>query len=136
MATENKKETSKFIELLNKAGKSWKDFWDKPVTVQYAYNPHAVVGNGGAPFSSTQRRGDFATQAVGALAVPATAVGVSAIGIPATVIGTGVGIGAGAAGAAGGSKLVELVGGDENAQEMVGDIAGFTLGTLVGGKAT
>ena len=59
--TENKKETSKFIEWLNKAGKSWKDFWDKPVTVQYAYNPHAVVGNGGAPFSSTQRRGDFAT---------------------------------------------------------------------------
>jgi hypothetical protein len=115
MATENKKETSKFIELLNKAGKSWKYFWDKPVTVQYAYNPHAVVGNGGTPFSSTQRRGDFATQAVGALAVPATAVGVSAIGIPATVISTGVGIGAGAAGAAGGSKLVELAGGDENA---------------------
>jgi hypothetical protein len=49
------------------------------------------------------------------LAVPATAVGVSAIGIPATVISTGVGIGAGAAGAAGGSKLVELAGGDENA---------------------
>jgi hypothetical protein len=53
MATENKKETSKFIEWLNKAGKSWKNFWDKPVTIQYAYNPHAVVGNGGTPFSTT-----------------------------------------------------------------------------------
>jgi hypothetical protein len=48
----------------------------------------------------------------------------------------GVGVGAGAAGSAGGSKLVELVGGDENAQEMVGDIAGFTLGAIAGGKAT
>lgn len=134
--TEKKKETSKFIEWLNKAGKSWKDFWDKPVTIQYAYNPHAVVGNGGAPFSSTQRRGDFATQAAGALAVPATAVGIATVGVPATAVGMGVGIGAGAAGSAGGSKLIELVGGDKNAQEMVGDIAGFTLGTLAGGKAT
>lgn len=134
--TENKKETSKFIDWLNKAGQSWKEFWDKPVTVQYAYNPHAVVGNGGAPFSSTQRRGDFATQAAGALAIPATAAGVATVGLPATAIGMGAGIGAGAAGSAGGSKLVELAGGDENAQEMVGDITGFTLGAIAGGKAT
>lgn len=134
--TENKKETSKFIEWLNKAGQSWKDFWDKPVTIQYAYNPHAVVGNEGVPFSSTQRRGDFATQAAGALTVPATAAGIATVGLPATVAGMGVGIGAGAVGSAGGSKLIELVGGDENAQEMVGDIAGFTLGAIAGGKAT
>lgn len=113
--TENKKEPSKFIDWLNKAGQSWKEFWDKPVTVQYAYNPHAVVGNGGAPFSSTQRRGDFATQAAGALAVPATAVGIATVGLPATAVGTGVGIGAGTAGSVGGSKLVKLAGGDENA---------------------
>jgi hypothetical protein len=118
MATENKQEKTKdklFIKWLNKAGQSWKEFWDKPVTVQYAYNPHAVVGNGGAPFSSTQRRGGFATQAAGALAVPATAVGIATVGLPATAVGTGVGIGAGTAGSVGGSKLVKLAGGDENA---------------------
>jgi hypothetical protein len=56
MAGENKQEKTKnkpFINWLNRTGKAWKDFWDKPVTVQYAYNPHAVVGNGGAPFSTT-----------------------------------------------------------------------------------
>ena len=134
--TENKKEPSKFIEWLNKAGQSWKDFWDKPVTIQYAYNPHAVVGNGGTPFSTTQRRGDFATQTAAAVAIPATAAGVATIGVVPTLVGMGVGIGAGAVGSAGGSKLIELAGGDENAQEMVGDITGFTLGALAGGKAT
>ena len=56
MATENKQDKPKdrsFIKWLNKAGKAWKDFWDTPVTIQYAYNPHAVVGNGGTPFSTT-----------------------------------------------------------------------------------
>ena len=56
MATDNKQEKPKdrpFIKWLNKAGQSWKDFWDTPVTIQYAYNPHAVVGNGGTPFSTT-----------------------------------------------------------------------------------
>lgn len=134
--TENKKETSKFIELLNKAGKFWKDFWDKPVTVQYAYNPHAVVGNGGTPFSTTQRRGDFATQTAAAIAIPATAAGVATVGVVPTLVGMGAGMGAGIAADVGGSKLVELAGGDENAQEMVGDIAGFTFGALAGGKAT
>ena len=134
--TENKKETSKFIEWLNKAGQSWKDFWDKPVTIQYAYNPHAVVGNEGAPFSSTQRRGDFATQTAGVIAIPATAAGVATVGVVPTLVGMGAGMGAGIAADVGGSKLVELAGGDENAQEMVGDIAGFTLGALAGGKAT
>lgn len=133
--TEDQKETSKFIKWLNKAGKSWKDFWDKPITVQYAYNPHAVVGNGG-PFQTTQRRGDFATQTAAAVAIPATAAGVATVGVVPTLVGMGVGVGAGAAGSAGGSKLIELIGGDENAQEMVGDVAGFTLGALAGGKAT
>lgn len=139
MSGENKQEKTKnkpFINWLNRAGKAWKDFWDKPVTVQYAYNPHAVVGNGGAPFQTTQRRGDFATQTAAAVAIPATAAGVATVGVVPTLVGMGVGIGAGAAGSAGGSKLVELAGGDKNAQEMVGDIAGFTLGAIAGGKAT
>lgn len=139
MATENKQEKPKdrpFIKWLNKAGKAWKDFWDTPVTIQYAYNPHAVVGNGGTPFSTTQRRGDFATQTAAAVAVPATAAGVATVGVVPTLVGMGTGMGAGIAADVGGSKLVELVGGDENAQEMVGDIAGFTLGALAGGKAT
>ena len=134
--TENKKEISKFIEWLNKAGQSWKDFWDKPVTIQYAYSPHAVVGNGGTPFSTTQRRGDFATQTAAAIAIPATAAGVATVGVVPTLVGMGAGMGAGIAADVGGSKLVELAGGDENAQEMVGDIAGFTLGAIAGGKAT
>lgn len=136
MATENKKETSKFIEWLNKAGQSWKDFWDKPVTIQYAYNPHTVVGNGGAPFSTTQRRGDFATQTAAAVAIPATAAGVATVGVVPTLVGMGAGMGAGIAADVGGSKLVELVGGDENAQEMVGDIAGFIAGAVAGGGTT
>lgn len=134
--TENKKETSKFIEWLNKAGQSWKNFWDTPVTMQYAYNPHAVVGNGGAPFLTTQRRGDFAAQTAAAIAIPATAAGVATVGTVPTLLGMGTGMGVGTAAGVGGSKLMELVGGDENAQEMVGDIAGFTFGALAGGKAT
>ena len=125
-----------FIEWLNKAGQSWKDFWDTPVTIQYAYNPHAVVGNGGTPFSTTQRRGDFATQTAAAIAIPATAAGVATMGVVPTLVGMGAGIGVGTAADAGGTKLVELAGGDENAQEMVGDIAGFIAGAVAGGKAT
>ena len=139
MATENKQDKPKdrpFIKWLNKAGKAWKDFWDTPVTIQYAYSPHAVVGNGGTPFSTTQRRGDFATQTAAAIAIPATAAGVATVGVVPTLVGMGAGMGAGIAADVGGSKLVELAGGDENAQEMVGDIAGFTLGALAGGKAT
>lgn len=139
MSTENKQEKTKdkpFINWLNKAGQSWKDFWDTPVTIQYAYNPHAVVGNGGAPFSTTQRRGDFATQTAAAVAIPATAAGVATVGVVPTLVGMGAGMGVGTAADVGGAKLVELAGGDENAQEMVGDIAGFTFGTLAGGKAT
>lgn len=138
-ATENKQEKPKdrpFIKWLNEAGQSWKDFWDTPVTMQYAYNPHAVVGNVGAPFSTTQRRGDFASQTAASIAIPATAVGVATVGTVPTLIGMGTGMGVGTAADVGGSKLVELVGGDKNAQEMVGDIAGFTLGALAGGKAT
>ena len=139
MATENKQEKPKdrpFIKWLNKAGKAWKDFWDTPVTIQYAYNPHAVVGNGGTPFSTTQRRGDFAKQTAVAVAIPATAAGVATVGVVPTLVGIGAGMGAGIAADVGGSKLVELAGGDGNAQEMVGDIAGFTFGALAGGKAT
>jgi hypothetical protein len=41
--------------------------------------------------------------------------GVATVGVVPTLVGMGAGMGAGIAADVGGSKLVELVGGDENA---------------------
>lgn len=120
---------------LNKLGKKWADFWNEPITIQYAHSPYdyKVVANNG-PHEITLRRGDAVKQAAAAVTVPLLEVGLATAAVP-TLVGLGVGAGADALGNYGGRKITATLGGDENAQEMVGDIVGATAGLITGGKA-
>ena len=118
-------------DKLNQASASWKEFWDKPMTIQYAHNPYEVVANKG-PQEVTQRRGDVVKQVALASSVPALAAGVVTAGVPATISGFTIGTATGAAGSYGGKKAAQFIGLDKNAQELAGNIAG-TLTGLYGG---
>ena len=114
-------------DKLNQASAAWKEFWDKPMTIQYAHNPYEVVANKG-PQEITQRRGDVAKQVALASSVPALAAGVAAVGVPATISGLTIGTATGAAGSYGGKKAAQFIGLDKNAQELAGNIAGTITG--------
>ena len=118
-------------DKLNQASAAWNEFWDKPMTIQYAHNPYEVVANKG-PQEVTQRRGDVVKQVALASSVPALAAGVVTAGVPATISGFTIGTATGAAGSYGGKKAAQFIGLDENAQELAGNIAG-TLTGLYGG---
>ena len=90
-------------DKLNQASAAWKEFWDKPMTIQYAHNPYEVVANKG-PQEVTQRRGDVAKQVALASSVPALAAGVVTAGIPATISEFTIGTATGLAGSYGGKK--------------------------------
>lgn len=120
-------------DKLNQASAAWNEFWDKPMTIQYAHNPYEVVANKG-PQEVTQRRGDIVKQVALASSVPALAAGVVTAGVPATISGFTIGTATGAAGSYGGKKAAQFIGLDENAQELAGNIAG-TLTGLYGGAA-
>lgn len=127
-------QTSKDLGItdkLNQAGAAWKNFWDKPVSIQYAHNPYEVVANKG-PQEITQRRGDVVKQVALASSVPALAAGIVTTGVPATISGLAIGTAAGTAGSYGGKKAAQFIGLDKNAQELAGNIAG-TLTGLYGG---
>ena len=118
-------------DKLNQASAAWNEFWDKPMTIQYAHNPYEVVANKG-PQEVTQRRGDVAKQVALASSVPALATGIVTTGVPAIISGFTIGTATGAAGSYGGKKAAQFIGLDENAQELAGNIAG-TLSGLYGG---
>lgn len=118
-------------DKLNQASAAWKEFWDKPMTIQYAHNPYEVVANKG-PQEVTQRRGDVVKQVALASSVPALAAGVVTAGVPATISGFTIGTATGLAGSYGGKKAAQFIGLDKNAQELAGNIAG-TLTGLYGG---
>ena len=127
-------QTSKDLGItdkLNQAGAAWNEFWDKPMTIQYAHNPYEVVSNKG-PQEVTQRRGDVAKQVALASSVPALAAGVVTAGVPATISGFTIGTATGLAGSYGGKKAAQFIGLDKNTQELAGNIAG-TLTGLYGG---
>ena len=118
-------------DKLNQASAAWKEFLDKPMTIQYAHNPYEVVTNNG-PHKVTQRRGDVVKQVALASSVPALAAGVVTAGVPATISGFTIGTATGLAGSYGGKKAAQFIGLDKNAQELAGNIAG-TLTGLYGG---
>lgn len=118
-------------DKLNQASAAWNEFWDKPMTIQYAHNPYEVVANKG-PQEVTQRRGDVVKQVALASSVPALAAGVAAAGVPATISGFTIGTATGLAGSYGGKKAAQFIGLDKNAQELAGNIAGTITG-LYGG---
>lgn len=119
-------------DKLNQASAAWNEFWDKPMTIQYAHNPYEVVVNKG-PQEVTQRRGDVVKQVALASSVPALAAGVVTAGVPATISGLTIGTATGLAGSYGGKKTAQFIGLDKNAQELAGNIAG-TLTGLYGGS--
>ena len=118
-------------DKLNQASAAWNEFWDKPMTIQYAHNPYEVVANKG-PQEVTQRRGDVVKQVALASSVPALAAGVVTAGVPATISGFTIGTATGLAGSYGGKKAAQFIGLDKNAQKLAGNIAG-TLTGLYGG---
>lgn len=121
-------------DKLNQASAAWNEFWDKPMTIQYAHNPYEVVANKG-PQEVTQRRGDVAKQVALASSVPALAAGVVTAGIPATISGLTIGAATGLAGSYGGKKAAQFIGLDKNAQELAGNIAGTITGLYGGAGA-
>lgn len=121
-------------DKLNQASAAWNEFWDKPMTIQYAHNPYEVVANKG-PQEVTQRRGDVVKQVALASSVPALAAGVVTAGVPATISGLTIGTATGAAGSYGGKKTAQFIGLDKNAQELAGNIAGTITGLYGGAGA-
>lgn len=115
---------------INSAGKSWKEFWDKPMTVQYAYSPYEVVGNGGKPNETTQRRGDIAKETVAAASAPAIMIGAATAGVPATIGGLAFGAGGTYVGNKIGQRVGNILGTDENGTELLGDAGGFIGGSV------
>ena len=122
-------------DKLNQASAAWNEFWDKPMTIQYAHNPYEVVANKG-PQEVTQRRGDVVKQVALASSVPAIAAGVVTAGVPATISGFTIGTATGAAGSYGGKKAAQFIGLDKNAQELAGNIVGTLTGLYGGTGAT
>ena len=123
-------------DKLNQASAAWNEFWDKPMTIQYAHNPYEVVANKG-PQEVTQRRGDVVKQVALASSVPALAAGVVTAGVPATISGFTIGTATGAAGSYGGKKAAQFIGLDKNGQEMLSDFGGLIAGSIgvkYGGK--
>ena len=126
---------NKIIRGLNRFGAKWNNFWSQPVQITYAHGPHDVVGNGGQPYTTTNTLGQATALTAGAVAAPALAIG-AVTAFPETAAGLTVGAALDYAGRKGGEKVVELIGGDENAQEAVGDIVGFGAGMFGGGLAS
>lgn len=121
-------------DKLNQASAAWNEFWDKPMTIQYAHNPYEVVANKG-PQEVTQRRGDVVKQVALASSVPALAAGVVTAGVPATISGFTIGAATGAAGSYGGKKAAQFIGLDKNAQKLAGNIVGTITGLYGGAGA-
>lgn len=117
---------------LSRVGKSWKEFWDKPITITYAYSPHEVVGNGGKPNKVTERKGDAVKQAALAASAPGITASIATVGLPATIGGLLGGATAAPIGAATGRKAGQILGADENGQEMLSDFGGLIAGTIGG----
>lgn len=134
MTTPRSKAQSKFAKsyYINKLGEKWHKFWNQPVTIQYAYSPSEVIGNGGQPHNTTVSAGEAASGVGAAVAAPALIMGATAAPI-ATGVSLGLGILGDYVGNQLGKRTVKLLGGDEYAQEFGRDIFGFTGGLLAGG---
>lgn len=123
-------------DAINSAGKSWKEFWDKPMTVRYAYSPYEVVGNGGKPNETTQRRGDIVKEATAAVSAPAIMAGAATTGVPATIGGLVLGAGGAYVGDKTGQGIGYMLGTDENGTELLSDGLEFVGGLYGGSKGT
>ena len=126
---------------LNTIGDTWHNFWNKPVPMAANVTQFGLVPQMGAAKeeSPTIIKGTTtpSAMAAGLMAGPAIVTGIAAP--VATAVGTAIAAPVSKLGQATAETVAKASGLNENAQEMFGDIAGFSAGMLAGGftgKAT
>lgn len=122
---------------LNKAGDTWHSAWNKAITVpMMSGNQYSPVYTGTAdkkPMTYQSTPKQEAGQTMTMAAAPALAVSAGTVGIPATVGGLVGGAVVGSVGKKVGEGTAQMLGLNQNAQDMFGTIGKFT-GMGVGAK--